>query len=87
MTTTSQSLRAAVLDLVASLLNLDRQLLSPELTIEDLGLDSLDVLKVTHALEKQFRINLSAYSHQDVSSLGRLSEILEYELGKLGLKT
>ena len=71
-----------VLDLVADTFNLDRSLLMPHLTVEDLGLDSLDVLKLTHAVEKRYRINLALYSHTDVSSLGRLVEILHLETAR-----
>jgi acyl carrier protein len=71
-----------VLDLVASVLELDRSLLQPDLTIEELGVDSLDVLKLTYAIEKRYRINLSAYSYDEISSIGRLLELLAIELSK-----
>ena len=74
------SLDSQVLDLVANTLNLDRSLLTPSLTVDELGLDSLDVLKLTYAIEKHFRINLAAYSHADVTSLSRLVEILHSEI-------
>jgi acyl carrier protein len=69
-----------VLDLMASTLELDRSLLTPELTIDELGVDSLDVLKLTYAIEQKFRINLSTYSHSDISSIRRLLEILDFEI-------
>lgn len=74
------TLETQVLDLVATTANLDRALLTPELTVEDLGLDSLDVLRLTYAIEKHFRISLTAYSHTDVTSLTRLIEILQHEI-------
>lgn len=80
-------LESQVLDLVASTINLDRSLLTAKLTMEELGLDSLDVLKVTFALEKQFKINLAAYNHKDVTSLGRLIEILQTETKCAGAGT
>lgn len=73
------SLEDQVLDLVASTINLDRTLLTPQLTVEELGMDSLDVLKLTYAIEKHFRISLVAYSYTDVISLERLIEILRQE--------
>ncbi|QNM98209.1 acyl carrier protein [Chitinimonas koreensis] len=73
------TLESQVLDLVAATANLDRTLLAPELTVEELGMDSLDVLRLTYAIEKHFRISLSAYSHTDVTSLARLVEILRHE--------
>lgn len=80
-------LESQVLDLVASTINLDRSLLTAKLTMEELGLDSLDVLKVTFALEQHFRINLAAYNYTDVTSLGRLIEILQTETKRAGEST
>lgn len=76
------TLETQVLDLVATTANLDRALLTPALTVEELGLDSLDVLRLTYALEKHFRISLSAYSYTDVTSLTRLIEILRHEIAQ-----
>lgn len=73
------TLESQVLDLVAATVNLDRNLLTPERTVEELGMDSLDVLRLTYAIEKHFRLSLSAYSHTDVTSLQRLVEILRHE--------
>lgn len=70
----------AVLDLIATTLELDRTLLTRELTIEEIGMDSLDVLKLTYAIEQTYKINLSAYSYGDISSIERLLEILDTEL-------
>lgn len=69
-----------VLDLIASTLQLDRTLLCPELSIEEMGVDSLDVLKLTYAIEKRYRVNLSAYSHAEISSIARLLELLALEM-------
>lgn len=80
MSATESQLDDVVLDLFASVLNLDRRLLNTQLTIEELGVDSLDVLKLTYAIEKQFKLNLSTYSHSDISSIERLMEILRLEL-------
>lgn len=82
MRTTNELLPAseAVLDLMASTLELDRSLLTRELTIEQLGVDSLDVLKLTYAIEQKYRINLSAYSYADISSIERLLHILDLEI-------
>ncbi len=73
------TLQTQVLDLVATTAKLDRALLTPDLTVEELGLDSLDVLRLTYAIEKHFRISLAAYSYTDVTSLARLIEILQHE--------
>jgi acyl carrier protein len=71
-----------LLDLVASTLELDRKLLTPDLTIEEIGADSLDVLKLTYAIEQKYRINLSAYSHADIRSLDGLLSLLQIEIAK-----
>lgn len=80
MRTTTMSASDAVLDLIATTLELDRTLLTHDLTIEEIGMDSLDVLKLTYAIEQAYRINLSAYSYGDISSITRLLDILETEL-------
>lgn len=69
-----------ILELVASTLNLDKTLLHSGLTIEAMGLDSLDVLKITHAVEKHFKVSLAAFSYADVSSLEKLGQILQSAL-------
>lgn len=88
MSATNELLPAsdAVLDLMASTLELDRSLLTRELTIEELGVDSLDVLKLTYAIEQKYRINLSAYSYADISSIERLLQILDIEIMQQGPK-
>ncbi|MFN3355740.1 acyl carrier protein [Pseudomonas pergaminensis] len=76
----TESLQTLVLELLASTLELDITELDTQLSIEELGLDSLDVLKLTYAIEKRFAVNLSAYSHTDISSVSRLVEILAERL-------
>ncbi|CAH0223497.1 acyl carrier protein [Pseudomonas mediterranea] len=76
----TQSLQALVLELLASTLELDITEMDVQLSVEELGLDSLDVLKLTYAIEKRFGVNLSAYSHTDISSVHRLVEILAEQL-------
>ncbi len=80
-------LQSAVLDLVARTLDMERSMLDASLTLEDLGLDSLDVLKLTTALERRFDIELGAYSYVDISSLDRLTAILRTELSRIRLAT
>ena len=82
MSTTTMPASDAVLDLIATTLELDRTLLTHDLTIEEIGMDSLDVLKLTYAIEQAYRINLSAYSYGDISSITRLLDILETELAR-----
>ena len=69
-------LEAGILDTVASVLNLDRSRLTPEMTTEQLGLDSLDLMKVTFAIERRFAVNLSGYGFQDVNSLQKLVHLV-----------
>ncbi len=69
-------LEAEILDTVASVLNLDRSRLTPELTTEQLGLDSLDLMKVTFAIERRFAVNLSSYGFQEVNSLQKLVHLV-----------
>ena len=73
-------LEAGVLDTVASVLNLDRARLTPESTTEELGVDSLDLVKVTFAIERRFEVNLSSYGFQDVNSLQKLVDLVARHL-------
>jgi len=69
-----------VLDLIAATLELDRSLLMPDLAIEQIGVDSLDLLRLTHAIEKKYRVDLSRYSYADINSVERLLELLQVEI-------
>ncbi|NWD75867.1 acyl carrier protein [Pseudomonas gingeri] len=79
----TQPLETVVLELLATTLELDITELDIQLSIDELGLDSLDVLKLTYAIEKRFQVNLSSYSHTDISSVARLIEILCEQLAGL----
>lgn len=74
-------LETQIIQLLATTCELAPDQLEAGLTIEELGLDSLDVLKLTYAVEKHFGVNLSAYSFNDISSIGRLAQILREHLG------
>ncbi|MGP0012727.1 acyl carrier protein [Pseudomonas sp.] len=79
----TQPLETVVLELLATTLELDITELDIQLSIDELGLDSLDVLKLTYAIEKRFQVNLSSYSHTDIRSVARLIEILAEQLAGL----
>jgi len=73
-------LETQVLDTVASVLSLERSRLTKESTAEQLGVDSLDLIKVTFAIERRFAINLSGYGFQEVNSLGKLVRLVAKHL-------
>lgn len=74
--TETVDLEAEVLDTVASLLKLDRSRLTLESTTEQLDLDSLDLVKLTFAVERRFAVSLSGYGFQDVDSMGKLVHLV-----------
>jgi len=50
---------SAVADIIAETCNIDREKIQPEShTINDLGIDSLDFLDVTFAIDKRFGIKM-----------------------------
>lgn len=50
---------AAVADIIAEVCSIDRETIRPEShTINDLGIDSLDFLDVTFAIDKKFGIKM-----------------------------
>jgi acyl carrier protein len=69
-------LETEVLDTVAAVLGLDRSRLSAATTAEQLGIDSLDLMKVTFAIERRFDVNLSSYGFREVDSMQKLIALL-----------
>jgi len=73
-------LETEVLDTVAAVLGLDRSRLSATTTAEQLGIDSLDLMKATFAIERRFAVNLSSYGFKEVDSMQKLIALLAERL-------
>ena len=46
------------------------------MALDELGVDSLDLLRLTYAIERHYRVDLSGFSHADFQSLERLTGLL-----------
>jgi len=74
------ALETEVLDTVAAALGLERGTLSASVTAEQLGLDSLDLMKLTFALERRFSVDLSGHGFEEVNSMQKLIALLAARL-------
>ena len=64
----------AVADIISEVCNIDRERIRPEShTINDLGIDSLDFLDVTFAIDKRFGIKLPVEQWMQEINEGRAS--------------
>jgi len=74
----------AVADIISETCNIDREKIRPEShTINDLGIDSLDFLDVTFAIDKKFGINLPVERWTQEVSEGKAKTEDYFVLGNL----
>ncbi len=55
--------------------------ITPERTLQSLGIDSLAALELLFAVEEEFGIRLS-HDHQEFTTLGELVDVIEGELAR-----
>ncbi|HEX4182204.1 MAG TPA: phosphopantetheine-binding protein [Caulobacteraceae bacterium] len=68
--------RNSVLDIIADEALIDRALLTPEATLESLGIASLDVISIVFALEEKFGLALEQSDFEGVQSLGQMVDLI-----------
>ena len=66
-----------LLDLVAEEALIDRAKLVREATLEDIGLDSVDVVSVVFAAEEKYGVEISEDAFKDVANLGQFLDIIK----------
>ena len=66
-----------LLDLVAEEALIDRAKLVREATLEDIGLDSVDVVSVVFAAEEKYGVEIAEDAFKDVSNLGQFLDIIK----------
>ena len=69
--------REELLQLISSSLKIDLSQSPADVSLEDFGVDSLDLLRLSYAIERHYGVNLSGYSHTDFQSLERMLELLK----------
>jgi len=68
--------RNSVLDIIAEEALIDRAKLTPEATLESLGIASLDIISIVFALEEKFGLTLEQSDLEGVESLGQLVDLI-----------
>ena len=68
--------RNSILDIIADEALVDRAKLTPEATLESLGIASLDIISIVFALEEKFGLVLEQTDLEGVQSLGQLVELI-----------
>jgi acyl carrier protein len=68
--------RNSVLDIIAEEALVDRAKLTPEATLESLGIASLDIISIVFALEERFGLVLEQSDLEGVQSLGQLVDLI-----------
>ena len=66
-----------LLDLIAEEALIDREKLVREATLEDIGLDSVDVVSVIFAAEEKYGVEIPEDAFKDVTNLGGFLDILK----------
>ena len=67
-----------VRDILASLLGVDAETITPDTDIaDDLGADSLDIIEFLNELEDEFSIVIDQNSVENVRTVGQVAEIIE----------
>lgn len=72
MTETEEKIR----DIFVEQLNMDESLWSPELTFEELAVDSLDIIEITISLEDAFAIELDEQKLMACETVGRFVAVV-----------
>lgn len=68
--------REELLLLISTHLKIDLSQCPADMALDELGVDSLDLLRLTYAIERHYRIDLSGFSHTEFQSLERLIGLL-----------
>jgi len=67
---------------IAGELGADPRRIAPEIRLEDLGLDSFDLLELIQILELEFDLKLFALAHDRVHTIGDAIELVVSQLSE-----
>lgn len=73
-----------LIDLISGEALIDRQLLTREATLADVGLDSVGVVSVIFAVEEKYGVEISEDAFIDTVNLGQFLDTLEAIIAKNG---
>jgi acyl carrier protein len=68
--------RDSVLDIIAEESLVEKSALTPEATLESLGIQSLDIISIVFALEDRFGIVLEQSEFEGVTTVAQLVDII-----------
>jgi acyl carrier protein len=68
--------RNTVLDIIAEEALVERARLTPEATLDSLGIASLDIISIVFALEERFGLTLEQADFEGVQSLGQFVDLI-----------
>jgi acyl carrier protein len=66
----------SILDIVAEEALVDRDKLTPDATLESLGIASLDIISIVFALEEKFGVVLEQSDFEGVTTVGGLTDLI-----------
>lgn len=69
------SVQDTVFDIIAKEANIDRGRITPQATLKDLEIQSLDVVQIIFEIEDHFKINMP--DHDPTLDTGSLSQLVE----------
>jgi len=64
-----------IADIIVEKLGIDKNIVTPTATFQDLGADSLDVVEIIMNLEEQFGIEIK---DEDAENMGSMDEVVAY---------
>jgi len=64
-----------IVDIVVEKLGIDKDIVTPTATFQDLGADSLDVVEIIMKLEEQFGIEIK---DEDAENMGSMDDVVTY---------
>ena len=64
-----------VTDIIVQKLKVDKNIVTPVATLQDLGADSLDMVEIVMKLEEQFGIEIN---DEDAEKLHNVNEVVDY---------
>ncbi len=73
-----------LIDLIAGEALIDRDLLTREATLADIGLDSVGVVSVIFAVEEKYGVEIAEDAFNDTANLGQFLDTLKAIIAKAG---
>ena len=75
------ALRDELINLISDEALVDKAKLTPDATLADTGLDSVDVISITFAVEEKYGVAITEEAFTDMTNFGQFLSILEEVVG------